>query len=204
MTPEELKEIQERHSYLLKGGPIDMGMVIELARGILDVGKLLAYIKELESRYPLRDKESRGTFTVEGQRHARGGDIVLLPLNPYDPTDPNNPPEFRNPFIHEGRVAKIGDQMFNRRAGEIVGRVSFLLVDQDGAHMQILVGAATHEFRVGNPNYTFADSRRKKTYLWAYPAYDIPGSVTIELKRMTKEEGEKTWGAKIVPGSEEE
>ena len=156
------------------------------------------------SLYPLRDKESRGTFTVEGQRHARGGDIVLLPLNPYDPTDPNNPPEFRNPFIHEGRVAKIGDQMFSRRAGEIVGRVSFLLVDQDGAHMQILVGAATHEFRVGNPNYTFADSRRKKTYLWAYPAYDIPGSVTIELKRMTKEEGEKTWGAKIVPGSEEE
>ena len=52
MTPEELKEIQERHSYLLKGGPIDMGMVIELARGILDVGKLLAYIKELESQIP--------------------------------------------------------------------------------------------------------------------------------------------------------
>ena len=52
MTPEELEEIQERHSYLLKGGPIDMGMAIELARGILDVRKLLAHIKELESRLP--------------------------------------------------------------------------------------------------------------------------------------------------------
>ena len=37
------------------------------------------------SLYPLRDKESRGTFTVEGQRHARGGDIVLLPINPTIP-----------------------------------------------------------------------------------------------------------------------
>ena len=153
--------------------------------------------------YPLEERSSHSSFTTDG-REMIGESIVLLPINPYDPTDTNNPPEFRNPFIHEGRVAKIGDQMFSRRAGEIVGRVSFLLVDQDGAHMQILVGAATHEFRVGNPNYTFADSRRKKTYLWAYPAYDIPGSVTIELKRMTKEEGEKTWGAKIVPGSEEE
>ena len=52
MTPEELEEIQERHSYLLKGGPIDMGMAIELARGILDVRKLLAHIKELESQIP--------------------------------------------------------------------------------------------------------------------------------------------------------
>ena len=52
MTPEELEEIQERHSYLLKGGPIDMGMAIELARGILDVRKLLAHIKDLESQIP--------------------------------------------------------------------------------------------------------------------------------------------------------
>lgn len=163
----------------------------------------LTLTENVAGSHPLRAEDRRIIFTVDG-RYAVDRDIVLLPLNPYDPCDPNNPPEFRNPFIHEGRVAKIGDQMFNRRAGEIVGRVSFLLVDQDGAHMQILVGAATHEFRVGNPNYTFADSRRKKTYLWAYPAYDIPGSVTIELKRMTKEEGEKTWGAKIVPGSEEE
>ena len=71
MTPEELKEIQERHSYLLKGGPIDMGMVIELARGILDVGKLLAYIKELEhdiemlSASPDETSSHCGTFSEE-------------------------------------------------------------------------------------------------------------------------------------------
>ena len=52
MTPEELKDIEERHSCLLKGGPIDMGMVIELARGIGDIGKLLSHIKELESQIP--------------------------------------------------------------------------------------------------------------------------------------------------------
>ena len=52
MTPEELKDIEERHSCLLKGGPIDMGMVIELARGIGDIGKILSHIKELESQIP--------------------------------------------------------------------------------------------------------------------------------------------------------
>ena len=45
---------------------------------------------------------------------------------------------------------------------------------------------------------------RKTTYLWAIPVFGIPGSVTVDFKRMTQEEGEKVWGAKIVPDSEKE
>ena len=52
MTPEELKEIEERYINLIKGGPISMEMVIELGRGISDIGKLLKYIKELEDQIP--------------------------------------------------------------------------------------------------------------------------------------------------------
>ena len=44
----------------------------------------------------------------------------------------------------------------------------------------------------------------KTTYLWAIPVFGIPGSVTVDFKRMTQEEGEKVWGAKIVPDSEKE
>ena len=46
--------------------------------------------------------------------------------------------------------------------------------------------------------------KKKTTYLWAIPVFGIPGSVTVDFKRMTQEEGEKVWGAKIVPDSEKE
>ncbi len=37
--------------------------------------------------YPLFSKDSYAAFTAEGKKYARGGDIVLLPLNPYDPVE---------------------------------------------------------------------------------------------------------------------
>ncbi len=115
-----------------------------------------------------------------------------------------NPEENTNPFIHEGRAVKIGDEILDKRTGKIAGRVGYLLIDHNGVYMQIPNNGVTHEISIGNPDFTFADYYKKKTYLWAYPSYGIPGSVTVELKRMTKEEGDKIFGARIIPETEEE
>ena len=153
-----------------------------------------------DATYPI--KCSTGTFTLDG-RYVDTSAIALLPLNPYQVNDPNNPPEFRNPFLHEGRVLRLGDEMVNRKTGGQVGRIG--QIQLFGAN-QLLVYCGFSTFSVGDPDYTFTDSLPKKkiTYLWAFPIAGVPGAITIDFKRMTQEEGERYPGAKIVPGSEKE
>lgn len=163
-------------------------------------------LKEYTHRdYPLTIEEGEGGFTLDG-RFICGGDIVLLPLNPYDPCDPNNPKEFRNPFIHEGRLVKIGDEMANKTTGECLGKVATLEILDTRNQSPFLTLENRAVWIVGDEDITFADSLPKKkiTYLWAFPIAGVPGAITIDFKRMTQEEGEKVWGAKIVPGSEKE
>ena len=170
--------------------------------------ELVENLERDSSLYPLRERASVATFTAEGRKYAKGGNIVLFPLNPYDPMDPNNPQEFRNPFVHEGRIVKYGDQMLDKRTGKIVGSVSYLVVAHNGASMRIFNAGVTHEISIGNPNFTFADSisKKEKTYLWAVPMYERTAmeSLVINFIRMTKEEAGKYWKAEMVPGSEEE
>ena len=45
--------------------------------------------------YPLRIKGGSDIFAEDGKEYLEDGTPALLPLNPYDPTDPLNPPEFR-------------------------------------------------------------------------------------------------------------
>ena len=111
--------------------------------------------------YPLKDIESPATFKQDGRQDTRR-DIVLFPLNPYDPADPNNPQDFRNPFVHEGRIVKYGDQLLDKRTGKIVGKVSYLVVDHNGASMRIFNDGVTHAISIGNPDFTFDDSYKKK------------------------------------------
>ena len=164
-------------------------------------------LKEFTHRdYPLTIEEGEGGFTPDG-RFICGGDIVLLPINPYDPTDPNNPPEFRNPFLHEGRLVKIGDDMANKITGRYLGEVFKMMVEPPSRSYLFIVGPnGGNTWEVGNKDLTFSDSLPKKkiTYLWAIPVFGISGSMTVDFKRMTQEEGERYWKAKIVPDSEKE
>ena len=162
-------------------------------------------LKEFTHRdYPLKTEEGEGGFTLDG-RFICGGDIVLLPINPYDASDPNNPPEFRYPFIYEKRAVKIGDQI-SKKSGVIVGKVSVLQISEENTTMHVYGDNGWTNINIGSPEYTFADSLPKKkiTYLWAFPIAGVPGAITIDFKRMTQEEGERYPGAKIVPGSEKE
>ena len=154
----------------------------------------------------LRDEDSDNLYMDDGKVRLYDHPI-LLPLNPYDPTDPNNPPEFRNPFLHEGRLVKIGDDMANKITGRYLGEVFKMMVEPPSRSYLFIVGPnGGNTWEVGNKDLTFSDSLPKKkiTYLWAIPVFGIPGSVTVDFKRMTQEEGEKVWGAKIVPDSEKE
>ena len=157
--------------------------------------------------FPFKGEDCGYFYTNDG-KIALYGPAVILPINPYDPTDPNNAPDFRNPFVHEGRIVKYGDQMLDKRTGKIVGSVSYLVVAHNGASMRIFNAGVTHEISIGNPNFTFADSisKKEKTYLWAVPMYERTAmeSLVINFIRMTKEEAGKYWKAEMVPGSEEE
>ena len=53
MTKEELKEIEDLYIQADQGGPVNTELVIKLARGIASIGRLLKYIKELESQIPM-------------------------------------------------------------------------------------------------------------------------------------------------------
>ena len=156
-----------------------------------------------DATYPI--KCSTGTFTLDG-RYVDISAIALLPLNPYDPCDPNNPKEFRNPFIHEGRLVKIGDEMANKTTGECLGKVATLEILDTRNQSPFLTLENRAVWIVGDEDITFADSLPKKkiTYLWAFPIAGVPGAITIDFKRMTQEEGERYPGAKIVPDSEKE
>ena len=50
MTPEELKEIEERYNSLVNNEAVKENLLREMCIAIVDTGKLLAYIKELESQ----------------------------------------------------------------------------------------------------------------------------------------------------------
>ena len=66
---------------------------------------------DIKALYPLKEKDSDETYTQDGRYNKMQVVPCLIPLNPYDPTDPLNPPEFRYPFVLNGRPVRIGDQL---------------------------------------------------------------------------------------------
>ena len=84
-----------------------------------------------DEEYPLVAKRFCMTFTADG-RWVADKDIVLLPINPYDPTDPKNPPEFRYPFMLNGRPVKVGDEVIYKRNGEPVDGQVYVLGISEG------------------------------------------------------------------------
>ena len=173
--------------------------------------KLVENTEKYSSPYLLRDKASSETFTADGRRYARGGDIVLLPLNPYDPCDPNNPMEFKSdwPFILRGRRLEIGVEILIRgESGIVPARVQSLLLARSG----VSVGVRYSDGRsaeVWSPVILFPDEvpSKKKVAKWVYPIIGMPGPLTVGFtEEMTEEEARKLYGSKVqmIPGTERE
>ena len=161
------------------------------------------------SLYPLRSKDSLVTFTADGRRYARGGDVVLLPLNPYDRADPNNPQEFRSdwPFMLRGRPVRIGDWLILK--GKKVKVLRMLLHDLPTGVPMICVDDDEGIFHHLTCIFSFPDElpNKKKVAKWAYPKLGMPGEVQIGFTdEMTQEEAQKKFGSFLfmVPGTERE
>ena len=171
--------------------------------------KLVENTEKYSSPYLLRDKASSETFTADGRRYARGGDIVLLPLNPYDPTDPLNPPEFRWPFFLNGRPVGIGDELILKQSQESLW-VTSLIYGKDNTRV---CGNPSFGYFVLIPeNFYWPDELpvKKKVADWVYTYTRYWGEVWVEFaKGLTEEEVNRLHGAsgvtiKMIPGTERE
>ena len=152
-----------------------------------------------DETYPI--KCSTGTFTLDG-RYVDKSAIDLLPLNPYDPCDPNNPPEFRYPFFLNGRPVRVGDEL--NVIGFIKPHTVIALSIESDKCLCSVTDCSPLELSYKYFSWPLEPVKKKTTYLWAIPVFGISGSMTVDFKRMTQEEGERYWKAKIVPDSEQE
>ena len=154
--------------------------------------------------YPLEERSSHLSFTADG-RGIVGEPIVLLPLNPYDPTDPLNPQEFRYPFMLKGRPVKVWDSLYLPSFKETAKVVS-LSIDGDRKFCKV-TGFSPMEF--SKENFCWPDElpKKKKVAKWAYPTIGVSGRLTVYFtEEMTEEEARKACGSSVqmIPGTEGE
>ena len=166
-------------------------------------------LEDTESEpYSLAIASGIETFTKEGKHYEGDAFPYIFDHNPFDPNDPKNIPAHGTewPFLLRGRRMDIGMEILVQdESGIVQARIMTLQLSRSG----ISVGARHHDGTssvVWSPVVLFPDElpQKKTTYLFAIPGYDVLGLFTVDFKRMTKEEGEKYAGAKIVPGTEEE
>ena len=154
--------------------------------------------------YPLEERSSHLSFTADG-RGIVGEPIVLLPLNPYDPTDPLNPQEFRYPFMLNGKPVFAGSELHHLGYRK-TSVVTALFLD-DGKQWCGLKNTSVGELSPKNFCWPDEIPAKKKVAKWAYPVIGMPGVIRIEFTdEMTKEEAEKKFGSFLfmVPGTEGE
>ena len=167
-------------------------------------------IKDIKGFYPLKEKDSDETYMQDGRYDKMQGAPCLVPLNPYDPTDPNNPPGFRRewPFLLRGRSLEIGMEIFVQTESSIVpARIMTLQLSRSG----VSVGTHTDGTSsvVWSPVILFPDElpKKKKVAKWAYPIIGIPGIITVGFtEEMTLGEARKKFGSfvKMIPETERE
>ncbi len=163
-----------------------------------------------DEEYPLVAKRFCMTFTADG-RWVADKDIVLLPINPYDPTDPNNPPEFRSewPFLLRGRRLEIGTEILvQTESGIVPARIMTLQLSRSGVSVGARHTDGTSSV-VWSPVILFPDEvpSKKKVAKWVYLIIGIPGVNTVGFtEEMTEEEARKVYGSSIqmIPGTERE
>ena len=161
--------------------------------------------KDIKGFYPLKEKDSDETYMQDGRYDKMQGASCLIPVNPYDPTDPNNPPEFRYPFMLSGRPVKVGDVLYLPDIRKS-GRVLSLAID--GVRKFCTV-RNSQPLELSDENFRWPDelSGKKKVARWAYLIIGIPGPVTVGFtEEMTEEEARKGYGSSIqmIPGTERE
>lgn len=157
-----------------------------------------------ESAFSLKEKVSGMFFTKDG-RVATYKEPELLPLNPYDPSDPNNPPEFRYPFMLKGRPVKVWDSLYLPSFKETAKVVS-LSIDGDRKFCKV-TGFSPMEF--SKENFCWPDElpKKKKVAKWAYPTIGVSGRLTVYFtEEITEEEARKVCGSSVemIPGTERE
>ena len=158
-----------------------------------------------DATYPI--KCSTGTFTLDG-RYVDKSAIALLPLNPYDPTDPLNPPEFRWPFMLNGRPVEIWDSLYLPNFKESA-RVVSLSIDGDRKFCKV-TGFSPMEF--SKENFCWPDEvvTKKKVANWVCVTIRFSEEVWLEfVEGRTKEEVANLYGGlktviRMIPGTERE
>ena len=155
--------------------------------------------------YPLFNKDFYATFTAEGRRNAKGRDISLLPLNPYDPCDPLNPPEFCYPFMLNGKPVFAGSELHH--LGYRKTSVVTALFLEDGKQWCGLKNTSVGELSPKNFCWPDEIPAKKKVAKWAYLIIGISGVNTVGFtEEMTEEEARRAYGSSIrmIPGTERE
>ena len=155
-----------------------------------------------DARYPT--KCSTGTFTLDG-RYVDISAIALLPLNPYDASDPNNPVEFRYPFRLNGRPVKVGDKLYLsglKKTAEVI----YLSIVSDKKLCRV---SSFSPIELSDKYFSWPDEvvTKKKVAKWAYPIIGLPGPLTVGFtEEMTEEEAKKKFGSGVllIPGTERE
>ena len=161
--------------------------------------------KDIKGFYPLKEKDSDETYMQDGRYDKMQGASCLIPVNPYDPTDPNNPPEFRYPFMLNGRPVFEGSELHNLGYGKT--SVVTALFIEDGKQWCGLKDTSVGEL---SPKiFCWPDELpiRKKVAKWAYPIVGIPGAITVGFtEEMTQKEAEEKFGSNVqaIPGTERE
>ena len=167
--------------------------------------------KGIKRFYPLKEKDSDETYMQDGRYDKMQGAPCLVPLNPYDPTDPKNPPEFKSdwPFILRGRRLGIGMEILVQgESGIVPARVQSLLLTRAGVSAGVRYSDG-RSAEVWPPVILFPDEvpSKKKVAKWAYLIIGIPGVNTVGFtEEMTEEEARKGYGTSVqmIPGTERE
>lgn len=154
--------------------------------------------------YVIQVKGHGFSFTSDGKKFLEDETVALLPLNPYDPADPNNPQEFHWPFMLNGKPVFEGSELHH--LGYRKTSVVTALFLGDGKQWCGLKNTSVGELSPKNFCWPDEIPAKKKVAKWAYPI-GIKGITTVEFtEEMTKEEAVKIYGsgAQMIPGTERE
>ena len=113
---------------------------------------------------------------------------ALLPINPYDLTDPNNPPEFKWPFFLNGRPVGIGDELTLKHNQERLWVTSLIY----GKDVPKVCGNPSFGYFLLTPeNFCWPEEvpKKKTTDLWAIPMYEagLKENMSMPLVKLDSE-----------------
>ena len=159
--------------------------------------------------YPLQFRDY--SFTKEGRQWTDDRYPSLLDHNPFDPSDPKNPPAHGTewPFLLRGRRLEIGMEILvETESGIVPARIMTLQLSRSGVSVGARHTDGTSSV-VWSPVILFPDELpvKKKVAKWAYPTIGVSGRLTVYFtEEITEEEARKVCGSSVemIPGTERE